>query len=227
MQVASVAFEHQRFADTYATHLTCEILRFNLPPKAHVTYVTHLTCEILRLINKHDLKDYLLTPRTNVRIASAKHQNAFKFAALTLRTNVRVASKPADSAVSHIADLRHALTCGLLLQNIRMPLNLPLLRSARTCGLLLSLPILPFPISPTYAPHERAGCFFLLQTRQILQAVLRSARTCGLLHWQCYSLGGSINLRSARTCGLLQQNCTIVCDACTDFMYRVCTLPRV
>ena len=92
MQVASVAFEHQRFADTYATHLTCEILRFNLPPKAHVTYVTHLTCEILRLINKHDLKDYLLTPRTNVRIASAKHQNAFKFAALTLRTNVRVAS---------------------------------------------------------------------------------------------------------------------------------------
>ena len=131
-----------------------------------------------------------------------------------------------------------------------MPLNLPLLRSARTCGLLLSLPILPFPISPTYAPHERAGCFFLLQTRQILQAVLRSARTCGLLHWQCYSLGGSINLRSARTCGLLpiysdslgtaqinlrsartcgllQQNCTIVCDACTDFMYRVCTLPRV
>ena len=160
MQVASVAFEHQRFADTYATHLTCEILRFNLPPKAHVTYVTHLTCEILRLINKHDLKDYLLTPRTNVRIASAKHQNAFKFAALTLRTNVRVASqsksaisspssltlrtnvrvasKPADSAVSHIADLRFA-----------------------------------------------------------------------------------------RTCGLLQQNCTIVRDACTDFMYRVCTLPRV
>ena len=115
MQVASVAFEHQRFADTYATHLTCEILRFNLPPKAHVTYVTHLTCEILRLINKHDLKDYLLTPRTNVRIASAKHQNAFKFAALTLRTNVRVASKPADSAVSHIADLRSARTCGLLL----------------------------------------------------------------------------------------------------------------
>ena len=136
MQVASVAFEHQRFADTYATHLTCEILRFNLPPKAHVTYVTHLTCEILRLINKHDLKDYLLTPRTNVRIASAKHQNAFKFAALTLRTNVRVASqsksaisspssltlrtnvrvasKPADSAVSHIADLRSARTCGLL-----------------------------------------------------------------------------------------------------------------
>ena len=131
-----------------------------------------------------------------------------------------------------------------------MPLNLPLLRSARTCGLLLSLPILPFPISPTYAPHERAGCFFLLQTRQILQAVLRSARTCGLLlslpilpfpisptyapHERagCFFLLQTRQilqavLRPARTCGLLQQNCTIVRDACTDFMYRVCTLPRV
>ena len=149
MQVASVAFEHQRFADTYATHLTCEILRFNLPPKAHVTYVTHLTCEILRLINKHDLKDYLLTPRTNVRIASAKHQNAFKFAALTLRTNVRVAS----SVLRYLSSY-----------------------------------------SKSYAPHERAGCFFLLQTRQILQAVLRSARTCGLLR---------LALIIAHSCGTL------------------------
>ena len=76
-----------------------------------------------------------------------------------------------------------------------------------------------------YTAHCRASCFPLRSIFACRVSSYVTHLTCVLLHSPTISSSGTY--ATHLTCELLQQIYTIVRDACTDFMYRVCTLPRV
>ena len=76
-----------------------------------------------------------------------------------------------------------------------------------------------------YTAHCRASCFPLRSIFACRVSSYVTHLTCVLLHSPTISSSGTY--ATHLTCKSLQQIYTIVRDACTDFMYRVCTLPRV
>ena len=78
-----------------------------------------------------------------------------------------------------------------------------------------------------YATHLTCELLPCTSTSERLAITYATHLTCELLQQRGTQKMNDITYATHLTCELLQQKCTIVRDACTGFMYRVCTLPRV